>query len=96
MRLLDPAESETTMSKSDTKTRPPSIMFQPLRRYELASSTRPLDSTFHSTQRLVRHVKPASQTSELLVSRNVVKPEFCTDAITSCKHRYVSTAKSDY
>ena len=51
MRGLDVADSETTMSMREMKTSEPSIMFQPLRRYELGSRTRPVDSTFHTNQR---------------------------------------------
>jgi len=47
IRLLEPADSEMTMSMRDTSTNAPSITFQPLRKYEPASRTRPLDSTLY-------------------------------------------------
>jgi len=53
MRVLDAAKIETKTSISEMKTRQPSILFQPLRKYEFESSTKPLDNTCHNKQRQV-------------------------------------------
>ena len=50
IRGLEAADSETTTSTSEMKTRKQSITFQPLRKYECESNAKPLDSTFHNTR----------------------------------------------